>query len=176
MRFIAVFSTNLSGLNDEFGGKRIGVFPVYQDIGSHFAENGIPDTDSFYSLKIERIGQMLTHERHDSLVALNKIGGNQIPVIISVQIDLAQNQVSPVMRYCRHDDPVVSKQQYACQGNAAFTGFRIGLIELSAFQQFQIVHAEPGVVLPPHTCKSAAFINKVRPHIFKLGKRIDFVL
>ena len=77
MWLVTVFRAHLAELDDQLGRKGIPVFAVDQDVGSNFAENGIADADAISSFQIKWVGQVLMHEGYDTLVALDKIGGNQ---------------------------------------------------------------------------------------------------
>ena len=43
------------------------------------------------------IRQVLCDKGHDTLMALDQVGGNEVPVIVTIEIDLAQDQVRTVV-------------------------------------------------------------------------------
>ncbi|MDZ7700324.1 MAG: hypothetical protein U5R49_26480 [Deltaproteobacteria bacterium] len=89
VRLVAVFGADLTPLDDQLSGKGVGVFPVDQDIGGNFTENGIAKTHPLHAFEEKWVGQMLLHKGDDTFVAFNQIGSDQIPIIIPVQVNLA---------------------------------------------------------------------------------------
>lgn len=88
MWLVAVFGTNLTTLNDQFSGKSVGVFPMDQDVGGQLAEDGVAKANALHSIQKKRVRQMLLHKSDYALVALNQIGPNKIPIIVSIQVYL----------------------------------------------------------------------------------------
>ncbi len=100
MRFIAIFCADLAALNNQFCWKSICIFAMYQNVGSNFTENSIPQTDTGCAFKIKRIRQVLGNKSHDSVITFNQINIDKIAVIVTIQIDFTQNQISSMMGHC----------------------------------------------------------------------------
>ena len=71
MGLVAVFGPYLSTLDNQLGRKGISVFPVDQDIGGHFPENGIPNADSIGALQIKGVRKVLLDKGHDPFIQVS---------------------------------------------------------------------------------------------------------
>ncbi len=76
---------------------------------------------------------MFLDKSDNAFIAFDKIGGDEIPVVVSVEVDFAQNQIGAVVRHRRENHAVLAQQKNAGQGDTAFAGFGIGLVDLGAF-------------------------------------------
>jgi len=94
---VAVFSAHLAALDDQLGREGIAIFPVNLNVGRHFAENGISDTDALYAFQKEWVGQMLLDKCDDAVVTFDQVGSDKIPVIITIQVDFSQNKIGAVV-------------------------------------------------------------------------------
>ena len=75
-----------------------GIFAVNEHIGSDFTENNNPQTAPFNAFQIKGIGQVLFDESKNAVITFDQIGTHQVAIIITIHIDLAQNEVSTMCR------------------------------------------------------------------------------
>ena len=124
-----------------------GIFTMNEHIGSHFAENNVPQTAPFNAFQVKGICQVLFHESKNAVITINQIGAHQVAIIITIHIHLAQNEVGTMCRAHLKNDLIFSKQHHSGEGNTGFSGFGIGLEQLRAFQQINILQFRPGMIL-----------------------------
>ena len=100
---VSVLCKNPAFFNDNLGWKCLYIFTVNQNIGSNLPHNFIPHTDALGALQIKGIGKMFLSKSDNSVITFDQVGPHIIPVIITVKIIPAQNQVGFVVGYNRQD-------------------------------------------------------------------------
>ena len=165
MRLIAVFGAYLTVFNDKLSRKSVTVFSMDKNIGSNFPKNSFTNADSLYPFKVKSVREVLAYKGHDAIMTLNQIGINKIPIVITVKVNLAQDQVGTMMWHCRKDYAVLTQEKNTGKSNAPFTGFMVRLIKLGAFNQFHIIHVNPWMIFVPNAREPSASVNQIRTQV-----------
>ena len=118
---------------------------------------------------------MLLNKGQNAVVAFDEIGANQIAVVVAVNVDLAQDQISSMCGAYFQDEKVRCKKHYSCQSDSIFIGYWILLIELSTLEQLKIIHIRPRVIIPVYSNISTALFNQFRSKISDLNPGVYLV-
>ena len=176
MRAAGIVGNNAAIFDDEAGDSAGGVFTVDQHIGGHFPKDVIAQTAALNAFQVKRVGQVFLNKSENAIVAVDKVGDHQVPIVVAVGIHFAQEQVGAVGRADLADLFILAEQHHAGQGNAGLAGFGVAADQLGALQQAGIVQGRPGVVFAVEPNVSAALVDQVRAQAAGPDKRVNPIL
>ena len=171
-----IIGNHATVFDNEPGAGTGSIFTVDYHVGGHFPKDMISQAATFNSFQIKWIGQVLVYEGENSVVTVDDIGDNQIPIIVAVSVDFAQEQVGTMGGTYPADLFIVTEEHNTGQGNPGLTGFRITLNQLGTLKQFRIVHIRPEVILAVNPDVSAASIDQIRTQTVELYHGVDPIL
>ena len=171
-----VIGNNATVFDDEPGDGTGGVFTVDQHVGGHFSKDMIAQAAAFDAFQVKRVGQVFLNEGEDAVVAIDKVGDHQVPIVVAIRIHFAQEQVGAMSRADPADLFILAEEHHTGQGNPGLAGLQIVLDQLGALEQVGIVHVCPRVIFAVEPNLSATLVDQIRAEAAGLDKRINSIL
>ena len=171
-----VIGNNTTVFDDESGDGAGSVFTVDQHVGGHFSKDVIPQAAALDAFQIKRVGQMFLNEGENTVVAIDKVGDHQVPIVVAVRIHFAQEQVGAMGRAYPADLFIIAEEHHTGQGNSGLAGFWVAPDQLGALKQGGIVHVCPSVMFAVESNLSPALVDQICAQAVGPDKRIDSIL
>ena len=130
-----------------------------QEIRDYFAKNMVASAHALNTVQVKGIVQMLFAERHKPIVTFDQIGNDDVAVVVSVDVENAENRVGLMLRQNRHDKLIRAKKQNCGEGNPFFVGVSIFQDQSGATEKLFVRHAKPRMVRRPRTSHFSRAVN-----------------